>query len=89
MHCGATALVSPDDRYCRDNDKAGAPPVPGTGEPEPEDAASLLEPWSPYFLPENVELLAKGQILHHEVGLGREDGPGNRDNGSGRSIGTS
>ena len=48
--------------------------------PEPEDAVLLSEAGAvPDFLLQDVELLAEGQVLHHEVGPGCEDGPENHE----------
>ena len=42
------------------------------------------------FPAQDVQLLASGKVLHHEVGPGCEDGPENRSNGpESESIGTS
>jgi hypothetical protein len=55
---------------------------PGASEPEPEDAVLALELGPARSSPKDVDLLAKGKILHHQTGSGREDRSEDRDDGS-------
>jgi hypothetical protein len=57
-----------------DDDEAFSPSIPGTSQPEPEDAVLGFQPWASALSVEDDELLAERQILCDQVGLLGEQG---------------
>ena len=51
-----------------DDDQAVPPLAPGSGQPEPEDAVDLSKPRPSNPSPEDVQLLAEGEVLGDQVG---------------------
>ena len=60
--------VPPDHGLGLDDDEAFSPPVPGSGQPKPEDAVLGFLPWTFGPSVEDDELSTESQILCDQVG---------------------